>query len=127
VGRVKKRIDPSLLAQLASAASADPPTPVEAVVWLRPEAAAQVVPGRERTGQIVRALLARVGKKVGLVPVDFHVFHNLGTFVIAAPGDYLLELLDQPEVAGALANRPGEPHSPPPSGPATPARKPSRR
>jgi hypothetical protein len=37
--------------------------------------------------------------------VDVHVFRNLGRFVVAADAAFLRELLAQPEVDSAMANR----------------------
>jgi hypothetical protein len=34
-----------------------------------------------------------------------HVFRNLGRFVVSADADVVRELLNQPEVESALANR----------------------
>lgn len=118
--RAKKKIDPDLLAQLETAAGAAATGVIQAVVQLRPGKGNDVAPQPDQTERIVGSLLARVARQVGLDPADFNVFPNLGSFVISAPGDYLRALLDQPEVASALANRPGE------TGPRLPARRPTR-
>lgn len=115
MGRAKKRIDPHLLALLDAAAGVRAPALLEAVIQLQPEAAGEVVPGPERTEEIVRSVLARVTKKLGRDPADVNVFSNLGSFIISASREYLRELLDQPEVQGALANRPGDARASPPS------------
>jgi hypothetical protein len=127
VGRARKRIDPDLLAQLDAAATAGASSLVQAVVHLQPEAAGEIVPRPERTEAIVRSLLARVTKKLGLDPADFNVFPNLGSFVISASQEYLRELLDQPEVGSALANRPRDAKPTPPSHRPPPTRKQRRR
>lgn len=127
VARPKKQIDPRLLAQLEAAAETKASALVEAVVQLRPEAAADVVPAPERTEEIVRTVLARVTGKLGMDPADFNVFPNLGSFVISASREYLRELLDQPEVQGALANRPRDTKASSTSRRPPSPRKPGRR
>lgn len=108
MARARKRIDPELQAQLAAAAGRGAAAPRQAVIQLRPEAGDTVVPGPERTHAIARSVLARVTRKLGREPRAFHVFPHLGTFVVSASTEFLRELLDQPEVQGALANRPGD-------------------
>lgn len=129
VGRAKnkKKIDPRLLRQLDAPTGVKTPGLVEAVVQLHPEAAGEVVPRPERTEAIVRSVLARVTQRLRLDPADFNVFPHLGSFVVSASREYLRELLDQPEVQGALANRPGDAKPSPPSRRSPPSRKPSGR
>lgn len=127
MARPKKQIDPRLLAQLEATAENKASALVEAVVQLRPEAAADVVPAPERTEEIVRTVLARVTGRLGMDPADFNVFPNLGSFVISASREYLRELLDQPEVQGALANRPRDTKPSSPSRRSPSPRKPGRR
>lgn len=127
MGRAKKRIDPRLLAQLDAGAGVKASALVEAVVQLQPAAVGEVAPAPERTEAIVRSVLARVTMKLGLEPADFNVFPNLGSFLIAASRAYLRELLDQPEVQAAVANRPGALKPTLSSRRLPPQRKPSRR
>jgi hypothetical protein len=86
--------------QLERAAAAG--TPVEAVVVLRSR---RDVPDPARTETLARELVDRVQDSTGREAVDVHVFRNLGRFVIAADAAFLRELLAQPEVDSALANR----------------------
>jgi hypothetical protein len=127
VARTRKRIDPDLLAQLEAAAAVKAPSLVEAVIHLQPETAGEIVPRPERTEEIVRSVLARVTRKLRVEPADFNVFPNLGSFVISASGEYLRELLDQPEVKSALANRPRDARPIPPSRRPPPIPKQRRR
>lgn len=127
MARARKRIDPALLAQLDPPSSAKSASLVEAVVQLRPEKAGEVLPPAERTEQVVRSLVSRVSRKVGLKPADLNVFPNLACFVIAAPGDFLRELLDQPEVQGAMPNRPTAAGTRGPAPRRPPPRRPFRR
>jgi hypothetical protein len=99
-GRDVPGADAELMRQLERAAAAG--TPVEAVVVLRSR---RDVPDPARTETLARELVDRVQDSTGREAVDVHVFRNLGRFVIAADAAFLRELLAQPEVDSALANR----------------------
>ena len=92
--------DAELTRQLERAAAAG--TPVEAVVLLRSR---RDVPDPARTEKLARELVDRVQDSTGREAVDVHVFRNLGRFVVAADAAFLRELLAQPEVDSAMANR----------------------
>ena len=92
--------DAELTRQLERAAAAG--TPVEAVVVLRSR---RDVPDPAFTEALARELVDRVRDSTGREAVDVHVFRNLGRFVVAADAAFLRELLAQPEVDSALANR----------------------
>lgn len=78
---------------------------VQAVLALRqPEAAAQFL-SPEQTQQVVEDLVTRVRMQTGEAPRDYHVFRNLGSFVVAAPPAVINHLVQQDEVASAVANR----------------------
>ena len=94
------RADAELTRQLERAAAAG--TPVEAVVVLRSR---RDVPDPARTEALARELVDRVQDSTGREAVDVHVFRNLGRFAVAADAAFLRELLAQPEVDSALANR----------------------
>lgn len=98
-----KQIDPELLRQLDDVATND--EPVEAVVRLRPDRPAEIVPSPERTKQLAEQILQRVGKRVGISPARHNVFSNMGSLVVSAPTRFVRELIAQPEVAAAVANR----------------------
>lgn len=99
------RIDPELLRQL-DLAGAD--AKIGAVIKISPPSAQMVVPNPEETERIALELLDRVGKREKAEAVDFNVFRNLGYFVVSASPAYLKALIEEPEVANALANRPGD-------------------
>jgi hypothetical protein len=92
--------DAELTRQLERAAADG--TPVEAVVVLRSRRDA---PNPARTEALARELVERVQESTGREVVDIHVLRNLGRFVVAADAVFLRELLAQPEVDSALANR----------------------
>ncbi len=96
------RADPELTQQLDRAAAAD--TTVEAVFVLRPPRG-RPAPNPAQTDALARELVDRVRDSTGRSPHDVHVFRNLGRFVVAADPSFIRELLAQPEVDAALANR----------------------
>ena len=108
-----RKTDPELVKQLeTTAASQD--NEVEAVIRLKPDDASQVVPTAERTEALTNQLIDRVKGQVGKSAVRFNVFRNLGSFVVAAPQSFIRELITQPEVASAVANRQPESAAMPP-------------
>src|SRR5262249_48832671 len=98
-----RNIDPELLRQLNAVAADN--EPVEAVVRLNPDNPAEIVPSPERTEELARKVLQRVAKRVGNPVMKHNVFSNLGSFVVSAPTQFVRELIEQPEVAAAVANR----------------------
>lgn len=96
------RVDPELQKQLeaASAATAN----VEAVFYLRPPSPKALM-APDVTEAVVSTVLDRVSTAVGEPPKDFNVFRNLGSFVVVATPRFVSELLKQPEIGSALANR----------------------
>jgi hypothetical protein len=107
------RIDPELRRQLDAAAAAPHPHPVAAVVRLRPQGGGQATLGPEQTQALTTGLLKRVEQRTGLRPQAVNVFRQLDSFVVVAAPAFLTELLSQPEVHGAMANRqPDDPTAP---------------
>ena len=104
------QVDPELRRQLDNGAAAASPTPVEAVMRLRPPVRRSAgAPKPEATREITEKLLARVADEVGVRASDyeFNVFPNLGYFVLSAPPVFVERVLRQPEVVSASANRRG--------------------
>lgn len=101
--QTSQKIDPELIRQLGAVAADD--EPVEVVVRLRPDTPAEVVPTPERTKELVKEILQRVGKRMGNPAMRHNIFSNLGSFVVSAPTNFVRELIEQPEVASAVANR----------------------
>ncbi len=96
------RIDPELRRQLDRVAAGD--APIEAVVYLRPPAGQAAVAADEMEA-LARKLLDRAAAAAGERERQCNVFHNLGMFVVAGGRQLVEELLKQPEVASAVANR----------------------
>jgi len=99
---VPERADPELTRQLEQAAADN--TPVEAVFVLRPPPGL-AAPAPTSTETLTRKLVDRVSASTGRSAQDVHVFRNLGRFVVSADPGFIRELLAQPEVDSALANR----------------------
>jgi hypothetical protein len=98
--------DSELLQQLEAARERG--APVEAVVSLRAEKGSEYL-STEQTEKITQDLLSRVERKTGVTPERLNVFRNLGSFVVSARPAFVQELLEQPEIEGATANRRGVP------------------
>ena len=98
------KIDPELQRQLDSAATGE--GPLEAVLYLRPPPGEAAVPP-ERMEELAREILDRASAAAGEAAHDYNVFRNLGMFAVVAGRSLLRELLKQPEVGSAVANRQG--------------------
>ena len=110
----KPKIDPELVRQLehvestraiASESTEEASEPVQAVIYLHPDAPNQLTVSPERIGPVVDSLLSRVGNRVGVMAHKHNTFRNLGSFALSATPSFIRELLKQPEVASAVANR----------------------
>jgi hypothetical protein len=102
-GKRQAKVDSELLKQIDTVAAGD--DPVEAIFMLRPDDPTQIAASPERTEELAREILQRVEAKVGSGANRVNVFRNLGTFTISAKPAFLRELLAEPEVASAMANR----------------------
>src|SRR5258706_11304674 len=96
------KVDPELERRINSAA-ADSKT-VEAVLMLR-QTPMQIATNTQGTTKLVDKVLKRVQDKEGTGPKQLNVLQNLGMFVIEAEPGFLRELIAQPEIASAVANR----------------------
>ncbi len=106
------KTDPELRRQMDAAASGN--APIEAVFRLRSKGPSQVAVPPDETEALVQEVIKRVERRSGVAVGDCHVFRNLGFFVVSAKPAFLRELLAQPEIASAMANRqPGEALIPP--------------
>ena len=97
------KTDPELFRQLNETATGD--ESIEAVIRLRPLMRSQAAPSPEETTELTQKILDRVKQKCGKSETRYNVFKNLGSFVVSAPPDFVRELIEQPEVAAAVANR----------------------
>jgi hypothetical protein len=104
------KVDPELLRQLDAAGVAG--SPVEAVIGLRPRGQDAAVLTPEQTERLSRQLLERVERSTGVGARAVNVFQHLGSFLVVAEPAFLVELLAQPEIRSAVANR--QPDDPPP-------------
>jgi hypothetical protein len=95
-------IDPELIRLLDQSSTAD--DPVEAVIRLRAESPETVVPSPQRTEALADRVIARVQKRARS-QAKYNVFRNLGSFVVSGTPGLIRELIAQPEVGGAMANR----------------------
>jgi hypothetical protein len=106
------KVDPELTRQLASASA--PSQPVEAVFMLHPHHPSQVAAEPEVTDELAKNVLDRVTHDTGIKPQAVNVFRNLGSFAVVAHPEFLHALMQQPEIASAVANRSSEPATIPP-------------
>jgi hypothetical protein len=99
---VEAKIDPVLLEELSEAEQSN--GHVEAVVRLRaPSGDSILIP--PVTKSLAEDLLQRVAGSVGFNAEFVNIFRNLGSFLVVAQPTFLRELISQPEVAAAVANR----------------------
>jgi len=96
------KIDPELLRQLDEVGAGA--APVGAVVFLRPPKGQTAVSSADLE-HVAQSMLKRVAKKTGEKPADFNLFKNLGMFAVVGGRTFLRELVKQPEVASAVANK----------------------
>jgi hypothetical protein len=113
---VRKRIDPGLLRQLEAArerarhpgsegvAKARAGATVEAIVRIRAETERPPPTAPEMT-KLCEELLRRVERLSRERCEDFNVLPMLQSIVVKASPEFLLALLEQPEVEAAVANR----------------------
>ena len=97
------KIDPELSRQLDQAALTN--SPVQAVIKISPEESSQLVASPEHTTELANQIVNRISGKLGIQAERMTLFRNLGSFSISAAPQFVRELLDQPEVAGAIASR----------------------
>lgn len=93
------KVDPELERQLEES-PAD--ALVDVVFFLQP--ASGIPPASEVEEQVAR-LVERVESKSGVRTSELNVFPNLASFVVRATPELIEGLLQQPEVAAAVANR----------------------
>jgi hypothetical protein len=99
----RAKVDPALRAALATAKAGR--GTVDAVVTLAPSDPAIGVDSPAETVKKGRALVARVRAAVGTEPDAVNVFENLQSMAVSADASFIEELISQPEVNAAMANR----------------------
>jgi len=103
--QLEAKIDPELIRQIGNGEIASSERPVEAVFRLHSEDPSMPVNSPEKTTELANEVLSRVKRRTGIEPVRVNVFRNLGSFVVAAKPSFLTELMAEPEIASAMANR----------------------
>ena len=78
---------------------------VEAVFSIRSPDPGREFATPEQTESVVKSLIERLEVETGESPADYNIFRNLGSFAVAASPRYMRRMLDQSEIASALANR----------------------
>jgi hypothetical protein len=96
------KVDPELLRQLDAARAAG--SPVAAVIGLRPQGEGAILTA-EQTERLARQLLERIERSTGTGARAVNVFQHLGSLLVVAEPAFLAELLAQPEIRSAVANR----------------------
>jgi hypothetical protein len=79
---------------------------VSAVFRLRTRRKSELALPPKETEAAAKQVLKRVARSVGAPPDRYNVFHNLGAFAVSAKPSFLRELIAQPEIQAAMANRP---------------------
>ena len=111
------RIHKELKRQLSAAAMAerrDPSAsspPVEAVVHFR-SPGARPLADPEQVTAMARIVIDRVAQLTRETPLAYNVFANLQSMVVQASRNFIEKLVEQPEIASALANRSGPARGP---------------
>jgi hypothetical protein len=100
-------IDPILRKQLEN--GVEPSKSVSAVVKLKPGDPAKATLPPEKIRDMTEAVLAKARERSGQTEEDYFVLDALGAFNLVAPAGFLIEVLNQPEVASAFSAETGEP------------------
>jgi hypothetical protein len=98
-----KRIDPALLHQLDSAEKDQ--AEVQAVFYLRSPDPAKELVDPEEAESLANSVLQRVEQETKTQARDTHLLRNLGSLVVVAPAAFIRKLIEQDEIAAAIANR----------------------
>lgn len=80
---------------------------VSAVMRLKPRAASELALPPRETEETAQKVVERVSHQMGEDPTRLNVFRNLGAFSVCATVSFLRELVSQPEILAAVANRSG--------------------
>lgn len=101
-------MDEQLRQQLDRARAETAGGEVQAVFSLQRPGEHQPLLSPEQTVEITEGLLRRVAQTTGTPPGAYNIFKNLGAFAVSASPDFIENLLEQEEVASAVANRRAE-------------------
>src|SRR5215510_2700484 len=103
VDRSQPNTDPELIRQLNEAAAAS--SSVEAIFRLHPEHPKQVVMNPARAEEVTHRVIDRVKEQVGYDACRVNILPNLASFIVEAPVTFVRRLLEQHEIASAMANK----------------------
>ena len=97
----KKKTDPELLRQIDSSETND--EEIQAVFSLALPMKKLLDPAQvERT---THQVLERAEKEVGSKPKDVNIFKNVGSFVVSGDASFIRRIIDDPDIASAVANK----------------------
>jgi hypothetical protein len=97
----KKKTDPELLRQIDSVATDN--EEIQAVFSIALPMKKLLDP--EQVEQTANQILERAEKEAGSKPNDVNIFRNLGSFVVSADASFIKKVIDDPDVASAIANK----------------------
>lgn len=97
----RKKTDPELLRQIDAVQTNN--ESIQAVFSLALPLKKLLDPKQveETTNQV----LERAEKEVGSKPKDVNIFKNLGSFVVSADASFIRQIIDDPDIETALANK----------------------
>ena len=95
------KVDEDLVTQIREC----PDDAVEAVIMLHSADPQEPAATPDEMDALVARLLEKARTASGHTADQVNVFRNMGSIAIAAKGKFLQALIEQPEVASAMANR----------------------
>lgn len=97
----RKKTDPELLRQIDSVAANN--DSIQAVFSLALPLKKLLDP--KQVEDAANQVLERAEKEVGTKPKDVNIFKNLGSFVVSAEASLIRQIIDDPDIASAVANK----------------------
>jgi len=97
----RKKTDPELLRQIDSVETNN--DPIQAVFSLALPMKKLLDP--EHVEAAANQVLERAEKESGSKPKDVNIFRNLGSFVVSADASFIRQVIDDPKIASAVANK----------------------
>lgn len=97
----KKKTDPELLRQIDSVTD-----DIQAVFSLALPTKQLLDP--KQVEDTANQILQRAEKEAGIKPTDVNIFKNMGSFVVSADASFIKKVIDDPDVASAIANKKGK-------------------
>jgi hypothetical protein len=101
----KTRIDPELLRQINSAGTNN--GSIQAVFSL--DLPLKKLLDSDLVEETTNQVLKRAEKEAGCKPKGVNVFKNLGSFAVSADASFIRTIIDDPDIASAVANNQPEP------------------